>query len=38
METQRVRGHGFVLTLLIPANPWVFKTRLKINIPYKYVS
>jgi hypothetical protein len=22
----------------IPANPWGFKTRLKINIPYKYVS
>jgi hypothetical protein len=38
METQWVRGHGFVLSLPIPTNPWVFKTRLKINIPYKYVS
>jgi hypothetical protein len=38
METQRVCGHGFVLPLPIPANPWVFKTRLKINIAYKYVS
>jgi hypothetical protein len=38
MKTQLVRGHEFVLPLLIPANPWVFKTRLKIIIPYKYVS
>jgi hypothetical protein len=28
----RVCGHGFVLALPIPANPWVLKPRLKINI------
>jgi hypothetical protein len=38
METQWVRGHEFVLPLPIPANTWVFKTHLKIIIPYKYVS
>jgi hypothetical protein len=32
MKTQRVRGHEFVLPLPIPANSWVFKTRIKINI------
>jgi hypothetical protein len=31
-------GYGFVLTLPIPINPWVFKTLVKINITYKYVS
>jgi hypothetical protein len=38
MGTQRILGHVFVLPLLIPTNPWVFKTHLKINITYKYVS
>jgi hypothetical protein len=38
METQRVRAHEFILPLPILTNPRVFKTRLKINIPYKYVS
>jgi hypothetical protein len=33
-----VHGHGFVLPLPIPVKPQVFKTRLKINIFYKYVS
>ena len=29
---------GHTAKELIPVVPWVFKTRLKINIPYKYVS